>query len=111
MTQSFKAVGLEYAERIRAAVRTDTAHGRLSSPDSFRSSDTLAELKEISRELDMLVESTTNKPLSDQDKRTILEHTDADLRLRPGQSRDFIKAASNDQIADVLDKIDQLLNS
>jgi len=108
---TFNELGKQYAERIVQALETDgfVKSGSVRSTQ-LPSSRTLSELKAVGRDIDQLVMSDTKKPLSDEQKHTLYEAIARGLNLRSAVvTEGMVRCASNDDLTDVVDYIDQIL--
>ena len=107
----FSELAVRYATRIRSSIGADhfSTATRITARD-VRLSQTLAVLKEIDREINRLVSSDTNRLLTPSQRRSIYEGIAKELGLLDltiGES--LVKAASNDEITDLIDYIDQII--
>lgn len=108
---TFSELGKGYAERIRAALAKDgfTTSSRVSASDLIYSA-TLRELKAIKIDIDGLVYTESRKALTESDKGRILAEIQKQLYLpNLRQMERMIKAASNDDLSDLADEIDNIL--
>ena len=108
---TFSEVGKQYADRIVQALASDgfVKVGSVRS-SQLPASRTLSAFKAIGRDIDQLVMSDTKKPLSEEQKRAIYEAIAQELRLRSAVvSESMVRCASNDDLTDVVDYIDQIL--
>ncbi|WP_010605706.1 hypothetical protein [Pseudoalteromonas maricaloris] len=109
---TFQELARNYAERIRSAIASDGLSNRTKVyADDLRGSNTLLEAKRIKREIDSLVYSGSNTPLSEADKRDILERLNQELGLPTHRQKSFgiVESASNDDLADLADEIENVL--
>lgn len=109
---TFQELARDYAKRIKEAISSDgfTSRSRIS-PQDLRGSRTLREAKTIKREIDGLVYTQNQKPLSDADKRNIIEQIDQELGLprRIEKRYHIVESASNDDLSDLADEIENVL--
>lgn len=110
---TYSELSKKYAQRIRSAI-TDDGFSRFQevSTSKFRYSTTFDVLKEIRNEINNLVYERTQKPLSDSDKKRIYEHISRELRLPSYKylsEQAIVKAASNDDLTDLIDAINDIL--
>ena len=110
---TFSELSKKYAQRIRSAITND-GFNRLQevSTSKFRSSGTFDVLKEIRNEINNLVYEENQKPLSDSDKKRIYEDISQELRLpryKPLSEQAIVKAASNDDLTDLIDAINDIV--
>jgi len=109
---TFQELASKYAERIKAAISSDGFSSRSKlSPQDLRHSQTLREAKLIKQEIDGLVYSQSQKALTDADKRSIIEKIDGELGLPKNIQKSYhiVEAASNDDLADLADEIENIL--
>lgn len=108
---SFEELAAQYASRIRVALGEDRFSTKaFLGPGDVRSSRTLAVLKTIDGEINGLVMSDTKKPLTPEQKRRIYEGIARELGLVDltiGEA--IVKAASNDDITDLVNYIDRII--
>lgn len=109
---TFQELASGYAKRIRDAIEIDKFTNRKQIlAHEIKNSRTLQVAKDISREIDGLVYTNNNQPLSEADKRAIKELIDRALqlprRLHEGYS---LEAASNDNLSDLADVIENILS-
>lgn len=99
--------GKKYGRQIRTAINEDIADRSLPSYSwEVPKTKTYKALKEVAEELDSLVDTTTNRPLTDAQKGQILEQAGMEVgRGTATDHRGAVKSASNDQLADLLDYI------
>lgn len=109
---TFQELEKEYAKRIKTKIVSDgfTSTSKVS-PQDLLHSRTLQEAKKIRREIDLLVYSKSEKPLSESDKYKIIEGIDKELGLPKKIERNFsiVESASNDDLADLADAIENML--
>lgn len=109
---TFQELARDYAKRIKDAIASDgfTSRSRVS-PQDLRNSRTLQEAKKIKREIDDLIYTQSKKPLSEEDKRKIIEGIDQELGLPKNiqKSYNIVESASNDDLADLADVIENVL--
>ncbi len=108
---TFEELSSQYAKRIFDAISKDgfKPYGRLTASD-LRGSWTLAVLKEIRKEIDGLVYTKDQNPLTDFDKNKIHDGLARLLRLSSYQeSIKLTESASNDDFTDLVDTIDNIL--
>ena len=109
---TFQDLAKDYAKRIKEAIASDgfTGISRIS-PQNLLYSRTLQEAKEIKSEIDGLVYSKDNKPLSEDDKHNLIEQIYQELGLprRIQKNHNIIESASNDDLSDLADEIENLL--
>lgn len=109
---TFQELAKNYAKRIKDAILFDgfTTRSRIS-PQDLRGSRTLQEAKKIKREIDGLIYTQSNKLLSEDDKRKIIEQIDQELGLPRNiqKSYNIVESASNDDLADLADEIENVL--
>ena len=101
----------QYARRILQALERDgfSPYSRVTTAQ-LRGSSTLSELKAIKREIDGLVYEGTSNKLSIQDRNRIYRGLSEELRLPTLQkSIELCEAASNDDLTDLVDTIDNIL--
>lgn len=102
-----------YAKRIKDAITSDgfANQTRIKNRD-FRSSKTLQEAKKIKQEIDGLVYTQSNKPLTDDDKRKIIKEIDQELGLQRNIQKSYsvVESASNDDLSDLADEIENVLS-
>jgi len=108
---TFEDFAEQYASRIRTAIREDgfSTAARLTAQE-LRASRTLTALKAVDSEINGLVMSETKEPLTAEQKRRIYQGIAKELGLFDltiGES--MVKAASNDDITDLVDYIDQII--
>lgn len=98
---TFQELARDYARRIREAIASDGfTRGAKASPQDLRNSKTLQEAKKIRREIDGLVYTQNNNPLSEADKRRIKELVDQELGLPKKIQEGYgIESASNDDLS------------
>ena len=78
--------------------------------NEIKNSKTLQTAKEIGREIDGLVYTASRQPLSDADKRAIKELIDRELGLPTRMQKSFaVESASNDDLSDLADVIENIL--
>lgn len=108
---TFQELASGYAKRIREAIALDGFTNRARvAPHEIRNSRTLQAAKEINREIDGLIYTESRQPLSDADKRTIKELIDRELGLPRRLQKGFaLEAASNDDLSDLADVIENIL--
>lgn len=101
-----------YAKQIKDAIASDgfTSRARVS-PQELQNSKTLIELRKVKREIDGLIYTPSNKPISDIDKRNIIEQVDQELGLPTTAQKSFniVESASNDDLSDLADVIENVL--
>lgn len=109
---TFQELAKDYAKRIKDAMVSDgfTSKSKISSQD-LRNSKTLQEAKQIKRDIDGLVYTQSRKPLSEDDKRKIFEQIDKELGLpkKIQKSQYIVESASNDDLSDLADVIENIL--
>jgi len=109
---TFQVLARDYAKRIREALASDgfTSRSRVS-PQDLRRSRTLQEAKSIKREIDGLVYTQSKNPLSEDDKRKIIEQIDQELGLprKIQKGHNIVESASNDDLSDLADEIENVL--
>ncbi|SGZ09748.1 hypothetical protein [Moritella viscosa] len=108
---TFNEFARQYAQRIKDAIRRDgfRPNQRISSSDIARSY-TLSEAKSVKQDIDNLVFTSTNQPLSEADKRKIVEQIDVELGLPKRKLNEkFVSNASNDDFSDMADEIENIL--
>ncbi|MCG7552040.1 hypothetical protein [Pseudoalteromonas sp. Of11M-6] len=109
---TFQELARDYAKRIKDAIASDgfTSRSRIS-PQDLRGSRTLQEAKQVKREIDGLIYKQSKKPLSEDDKRKIIEQIDQELGLPRNiqKSYNIVESASNDDLADLADEIENVL--
>ncbi len=101
----------QYAKRILAAIGKDgfSPYSRITA-SQLRGSNTLSELKSIKQAIDGLVYEGTDNHLSTEDRNRIYRGLSQALRLPTLQkSIDLCEAASNDDLTDLVDTIDNIL--
>lgn len=109
---TFQELASSYAQRIRDAVELDgfQAKNKIIS-EEIKKSRTLQVAKDINREIDGLVYTSNNQPLSESDKRAIKELIDRSLRLPKIRQEGYaLEAASNDNLSDLADVIENILS-
>ena len=109
---TFQELARDYAERIKGAISSDGFSDRSKVlPQDLRNSQTLREAKRIKQEIDGLVYTQSQKPLSDSDKRSIIEQIDNELGLPKNIQKSYyiVESASNDDLADLADEIENIL--
>lgn len=108
---TFQELARDYAKRIREAIASDGFTSRSKvSPQDLRNSRTLREAKDIKREIDGLIYTQSKQPLSEADKRTIKELIDRELGLPVNVQKGYgIESASNDDLSDLADVIENVL--
>lgn len=109
---TFQELAREYAKRIKDAIASDGFKSRSKiSPQDLRSSRTLQEAKKIKREIDELIYTQSKQPLSEDDKRRIIEQIDQELGLPRNiqKSHIAVESASNDDLSDLADEIENIL--
>lgn len=107
---TFNELAKDYAERIRRAIRTDNFQTlRSLSPNDLIQSNTLREAKAVKRDIDSLVYTESNKPLSEQDKNRLVQDVDQELGLPRRTQKSLVESASNDDLADLADEIENVL--
>lgn len=102
-----------YARRILAAIQEDglAFKDRVSEADLV-DSNTLQILKSVKREIDSIVYEGTKNRLSRQDRERIYRGISQELHLPTLQkSIDLCEAASNDDLTDLVDTIDNILKN
>jgi len=109
---TFQELARDYAKRIKDAIASDgfTSRSKIS-PQDLRNSRTLQEAKKIKREIDDLIYTQSKLPLSEDDKRRIIEQIDQELGLPKNiqKSYNIVESASNDDLADLADEIENVL--
>lgn len=109
---TFQELARDYAKRIKDAIASDgfTSRSKIS-PQDLRNSRTLQEAKKIKREIDDLIYTQNKRPLSEDDKRRIIEQIDQELGLPKNiqKSYNIVESASNDDLADLADEIENVL--
>lgn len=108
----FQELARDYAKRIKDAIASDGFTSRSKvSPQGLRNSRTLQEAKKIKREIDGLIYTQSKKPLSEEDKRKIIEGIDQELGLPKNIQKSYhiVESASNDDLADLADEIENVL--
>lgn len=102
----------DYAKRIREAIASDgfTSRSKIS-PQDLLNSKTLREAKDIKRAIDGLIYTQSKKPLSENDKRQIIEQIDQELGLprKIQKGYNIVESASNDDLSDLADEIENVL--
>ena len=108
----FQELARDYAKRIREAIPLDGFSNRIRvASQDIRNSRTLQAAKEINKEIDGLIYTASRQPLSDADKRTIKELIDSELGLpRRLQESIVLDSASNDDLSDLADVIENILS-
>lgn len=107
---SYEEFGSKYAKLIRDSVREDGfVKKAFVTRGDIEYSKTIRQLRVIDRELNTLVESETDRPISEKSKSHILEIAARDLGLKSANDlRIGIRAASNDDFDKVVDFIDSV---
>jgi hypothetical protein len=109
---TFQELARDYAKRIREAIASDgfTSRSKIS-PQDLRNSKTLREAKEVKREIDGLIYTQSKQPLSEADKRAIRDLIDQELGLPRNiqRSHNIVESASNDDLSDLADEIENVL--
>lgn len=108
---SFDDFSKKYARQILEAFHRDgfTVYTRISV-QNLRGSNTVSVLKSIKQEIDSLVYEGSTTTLSIADKNKIYEGLSRELRLPSLQkSAEFCEAASNDDLTDLVDTVDNIL--
>ena len=109
---TFQELARDYAKRIKDAIASDgfTSRSKIS-PQDLRNSRTLQEAKKIKREIDDLIYTQNKRPLSEDDKRRIIEQIDQELGLPKNiqKSYNIVESAINDDLADLADEIENVL--
>jgi len=101
----------QYSQRILTALQADGL-SRFSTvtENKLRGSETLTVLKSIKREIDNLVHEGTDTKLSVSEKNVIYRGLSKELHLSSFQtSINLCEAASNDDLTDLVDEIDNIL--
>ncbi|PHR68283.1 hypothetical protein [Alcanivorax sp.] len=108
---SFNELAKEYAQRIKQAIKRDGfSHGRKITGSNVQGSETLREAKAIKRDIDNLVYTSSNQPLTPQDRKRIIEQIDRELGLPKRIIEEgFVTNASNDDFSDLADEIENIL--
>ncbi|ODS31580.1 MAG: hypothetical protein SCARUB_03301 [Candidatus Scalindua rubra] len=108
---TFQELGKQYARRIREAFIADGfSRFKSISPYDLKLSSTLRELKAIHSEIDRLVYTDTNESLSEADKNRIITEIQKELHLPTFRQTEMIfKAASNDDLTDLANEIENIL--
>ena len=102
-----------YAERIQRAISADGFKlGEGISDNDLRLSNTLSEAKSVKRDIDNLVHTTSKTPLSEDNKRSLIVKINQELGLGGDfyKSHLFIESASNDDLSDLADEIENILS-
>lgn len=102
-----------YAKRIKDAIRSDGfSLGESISVNDLRTSSTLREAKAVKRAIDNLIFTDSNKALSEDNKRSLVVKVNQELGLGGDfyKSHLFIESASNDDLSDLADEIENILS-
>jgi len=107
---TFQELAKQYADRIRKAIQADN-FSRIRSLSSFdvMGSETLRETKAVKRDIDNLVYTDSRKPLTEQDKDRLVKDIDQELGLPRRIQKSLVESASNDDLADLADQIENVL--
>lgn len=108
--------GQQYAEEIRQALRQDRiarTAGLIKKAVDLASSSNLAKaMKKIGKECEGLVYSSTNKPVSEEDKQEIANEIARQLGWdAPGTIRRLIKGGSVDALMQVSQQMEALFTA
>jgi len=109
---SFQELARQYAKRIREAINADGFNSRSKvSPKDLQGSETLAEAKRVKRDIDGLVYTQSRKQLSEQEKRKLIKQIEEELGLPQNiqKSHNIVESASNDDLSDLADEIENIL--
>ncbi|WP_136484964.1 hypothetical protein [Vibrio sp. H11] len=110
---TFNELARQYAKRIRDAIDADGFNNRSKiGPKDLQGSQTLAEAKRVKRDIDGLVYTASQQTLSEQDKRKIIKQIEEELGIPQNiqKSRNIFESASNDDLADLADEIENVLS-
>jgi hypothetical protein len=101
----------QYADKVIKALREDGFIGRTYIAESeLRDSTSLQVLKSLNKEIESLVYLSTGEPLSRDDKGKIIREASRLLHLQETEGfGQIIKAASNDALVDLLNKVEEIL--
>ncbi len=101
----------QYAERISKAIAEDGfSRGTEISASVLRASKTIRAIKSVKTEIDELTYTETIKPISETDKGKIVAGIQKELRLPTQRQMEIIlEAASNDDLSDLADEIENIL--
>jgi len=102
----------DYAKRIKNAIASDGFTNRARvSPQELQNSKTLIEVRKVKREIDGLIYIPSNERINDIDKRNLIEQIDQELGLPRTVQKSFsiIESASNDDLSDLADVIENVL--
>lgn len=110
---TYEELSRKYVDKILAAIKQDNFQKsiRITSYD-FKPSATFAALREIRSEINGLVYQETQQPISEADKSNLYKQLSEKLGLpsyRQLSENTIVKAISNDDLADLIDAVNDII--
>ncbi|GGQ19067.1 hypothetical protein [Shewanella litoralis] len=102
----------DYAKRIKDAIKSDGFINKSKiDPKDFINSKTQQEIKAVKRDIDGITYQLTNKAITEDDKRIIIDEINRELGLPRTVQKNFQlnESASNDDLSDLADVIENML--
>jgi len=108
---TFNELAKRYAQRILDAIAQDGfSEYTTITASALRASKTVQEIKTVKRNIDGLVYTETEKPISESDKTRIIIEIQKELHLPSQRQMELVlEAASNDDLSDLADEIENIL--